>query len=210
MFAINYLHTSAMSTRLPTEQRQAEMVQAVLKLTQERSVDAITTTDIAASVGLSQGSVFRHFPNKDAIWLSVIEWVQGSLLAIVDRAAQVKGPPLERLQHIFDAHVDFVARHPGVPRLIFHELQQPADSLVKRSVRTLLAAYRQRVLGLLLAAKQAGQTQPELDVEAAATLFIGMIQGLVMQSMLMGSAESMRGTAAGLFPIYLNGIRRPS
>ena len=186
------------------------MVQAVLKLTEERSVDTITTTDIAASVGLTQGSVFRHFPNKDSIWLAVIAWVQKALLAAIDAAAQGKGQPLDRLQRMFEAHVDFVSRHPGVPRLLFHELQQPADSLVKRSVRGLLAAYRRRVVALLDTAKRDGQVDPDLDAEAAATLFIGMIQGLVMQSMLMGDTGAMRTTAAGLFPIYLDGIRRPS
>lgn len=197
-----------MSSRLPTEHRQAEMVQAVLTLTEQQGVETITTTDIAKSVGLSQGAVFRHFPNKQSIWLAAIDWVQQALLAAIDDAAQTKALPLERLQAMFEAHVDFVARHPGVPRLLFHELQQPGDSLVKKSVRTLLAAYRRRLVGLLNEAKQAGQAQAGLDADAAATLFIGMIQGLVMQTMLMGNTKAMRKVADGLFAIYLDGIRR--
>ncbi len=199
-----------MSSRLPTEHRQAEMVQAVLTLTEQQSVETITTTDIAKSVGLSQGAVFRHFPNKQSIWLAAIDWVQQTLLATIDAAAQTKAQPLERLQAMFEAHVDFVARHPGVPRLLFHELQQPGDSLVKKSVRALLAAYRRRLVGLLNEARQAGQAQAGLDTDAAATLFIGMIQGLVMQTMLMGNTKAMRKIAGGLFAIYLDGIRRPA
>lgn len=199
-----------MSSRLPTEHRQAEMVQAVLTLTEQQGVETITTTDIAKSVGLSQGAVFRHFPNKQSIWLAAIDWVQQALLAAIDDAAQTKALPLERLQAMFEAHVDFVARHPGVPRLLFHELQQPGDSLVKKSVRALLAAYRRRLVGLLDEAKQAGQARAELDPDAAATLFIGMIQGLVMQTMLMGNTKAMRKVADGLFAIYLDGIRRPA
>lgn len=199
-----------MSSRLPTEHRQAEMVQAVLTLTEQQSVETITTTDIAKSVGLSQGAVFRHFPNKQSIWLAAIDWVQRALLAAIDAAAQTKAPPLERLQAMFEAHVDFVARHPGVPRLLFHELQQPGDSLIKKSVRTLLGAYRRRLVDLLDEAKQASQARADLDSDAAATLFIGMIQGLVMQSLLMGKAKVMRKIADGLFAIYLDGIRRPA
>ncbi|MEW5892320.1 MAG: TetR/AcrR family transcriptional regulator [Pseudomonadota bacterium] len=199
-----------MSSRLPTEHRQAEMVRAVLTLTEQQSVETITTTDIAKSVGLSQGAVFRHFPNKQSIWLAAIDWVQQTLLATIDAAAQTKAQPLERLQAMFEAHVDFVARHPGVPRLLFHELQQPGDSLVKKSVRALLAAYRRRLVGLLNEARQAGQAQAGLDTDAAATLFIGMIQGLVMQTMLMGNTKAMRKIAGGLFAIYLDGIRRPA
>lgn len=199
-----------MSSRLPTEHRQAEMVQAVLTLTEQQGVETITTTDIAKRVGLSQGAVFRHFPNKQSIWLAAIDWVQQALLAAIDAAAESKSQPLERLQAMFEAHVDFVARHPGVPRLLFHELQQPGDSLVKKSVRTLLAAYRRRLVGLLDEAQRAGQAQAGLDTDAAATLFIGMIQGLVMQTLLMGNTKAMRKIAGGLFAIYLDGIRRPA
>jgi AcrR family transcriptional regulator len=199
-----------MSSRLPTEHRQAEMVQAVLTLTEQQSVETITTTDIARRVGLSQGAVFRHFPNKQSIWLAAIDWVQHTLLDAIDAAAAAKAQPLERLQAMFEAHVDFVMRHPGVPRLLFHELQQPGDSLIKKSVRTLLATYRRRLVGLLEEAKASGQAQAGLDSDAAATLFIGMIQGLVMQAMLMGKARAMRKTADGLFVIYLDGIRRPT
>ncbi|MBI5937238.1 MAG: TetR/AcrR family transcriptional regulator [Betaproteobacteria bacterium] len=199
-----------MSSRLPTEHRQAEMVQAVLTLTEQQSVETITTTDIAKSVGLSQGAVFRHFPNKQSIWLAAIDWVQHALLEAIDAAATAKSQPLDRLQAMFEAHVDFVMRHPGVPRLLFHELQQPGDSLIKKSVRTLLAAYRRRLVGLLDEAKRADQVQPDLDEDAAATLFIGMIQGLVMQSLLMGNTKAMRKIAGDLFPIYLDGIRRPA
>ncbi|TCS71543.1 TetR family transcriptional regulator [Sulfuritortus calidifontis] len=199
-----------MSARLPTEHRQAEMVQAMLTLTEQQGVETITTSDIAKSVGLSQGAVFRHFPNKQSIWLAAIDWVQRTLLAAIDGAAQTKALPLERLQAMFEAHVDFVARHPGVPRLLFHELQRPGDSPVKKSVRALLAAYRRRLIGLLNEAKQAGQARAGLDTDAAATLFIGMIQGLVMQTMLMGKTQAMRPIASGLFAIYLDGIRRPA
>ena len=80
--------------------------------------------------------------------------------------------------------------HPGVPRLIFHELQQPADSPVKQEVRALLQGYRKLLLGLLGAAVEQGQVPAGLDQEAAATLFVGIVQGLVMQSMLTRQARA--------------------
>jgi len=37
-------------------------------------------------------------------------------------------------------------------------------------------------------------------------MFIGIIQGLVMQSLLTGSMERMRENASGVFKIYRHGI----
>ena len=53
-----------MQTRLPTEERQAEIVAAALKLAREHSPVAITTSDIAAAIGVSQGAVFTRAFNS--------------------------------------------------------------------------------------------------------------------------------------------------
>ena len=50
-------------------------------------------------------------------------------------------------------------------------------------------------------------SQP-LDSEAAATLFIGTVQGLVMQSLLAGDVKRLRRDAPRVFAIYRRGIAR--
>ena len=67
--------------RLTTDQRQQEIVAVVLALARARGPDAITTQAIADRMGLTQGAVFRHFPDKEAIWLAVFAWVRESLEA---------------------------------------------------------------------------------------------------------------------------------
>jgi AcrR family transcriptional regulator len=195
-----------MQNRLPTEERQAEIVAAALRLAREVSPALITTSDIAAAVGVTQGAVFKHFPTKDAIWLAAMAWVRERLLAALEAAAQAEPSPLGALAAVFRAHVAFVVAHPGVPRLIFHELQRPADSPVKQEVRALLQRYRRLLLGLFDAAVQQGQAPATLDKDAAATLFVGIVQGLVMQSMLSGKRAATKAEAERVFALYLRGI----
>ena len=151
--------------------------------------------------------MFKHFPTKDAIWLAAMKWVSEQLLAHLGEAARAKTSAVPALEAVFRAHVAFVIAHPGAPRLIFHELQQPADSLVKQEVRALLQAYRQLLLELFKAGAKSGELPPRLDGEAAATLFVGIVQGLVMQSMLTGKPAAMKVQGEGVFGIYLRGIR---
>jgi TetR/AcrR family transcriptional regulator len=195
-----------MPTRLPTEERQAEIVAAALHLAREISPALITTSDIAAAVGVTQGAVFKHFPTKDAIWLAAMTGVREQLLAGLDAAAQAAPSPLDALGAVFKAHVGFVVAQPGVPRLIFHELQRLSDSPVKQEVRALLQSYRKLLLGLLDAAVAQRQVPAGLDKEAAATLFVGIVQGLVMQSMLSGRPGAMKAEAERVFALYLRGI----
>ena len=191
-----------MQARLPTEERQAEIVAAALRLARDSSPALITTTDIAAAVGVTQGAVFKHFPSKDAIWTAAARWVREALLHSVRAAAAEASAPLDGLAAIFHAHVDFVVAHPGVPRLMFHELQQPADSATKQEVRALLQGYRQLLLDTLQLAAKQGQVDADLDREAAATTFVGLIQGLVMQAMLAGRPVAMRSQGERVFALF--------
>ncbi|MFM2059240.1 MAG: hypothetical protein RLY71_3625 [Pseudomonadota bacterium] len=195
-----------MQIRLPTEARQAEIVRAALVLACTTSPAQITTGQIAEMVGLTQGALFKHFPTKDAVWAAVMSWVGNELPGRLGRAATNAAGPVEALEAVFRAHVDFVLEHPGIPRLIFHELQQPADSRAKSEVRSLLQGYRRLLLELLERAVASGELAAGIDREAAATAFVGLIQGLVMQSMLSGEPASMRPQAERVLVFFLRGL----
>ena len=191
---------------LPADERRAATVEAVINLAAEQNPSDITTTAIAQRMGLTQGALFRHFPTKDAILEAVMTWVAERLLFRVDRAAQNVTSPLAALEAVFMAHIDFVSEHPGVPRMLFGELQRPGETLPKRMVQTLIQRYGERLRHLLERGKAIGELNASLDIEAASVSFIGSIQGLVMQSLIAGDAARIRRDASGVFAIYRRGI----
>src|SRR3546814_11777935 len=109
---------SQRATRLSPEERRATTVEAVIDLASDQNPSDITTAAIAERMGLTQGALFRHFPNKDAILEAVLSWVAERLLARVARAADGAPSSLAALEAVFMAHVAFVAAHPGVPRML--------------------------------------------------------------------------------------------
>lgn len=197
---------SARPKYLPADERRAATVEAVVGLAGEQNPSDITTTAIAQRMGLTQGALFRHFPTKDAILEAVMAWVGERLLARVDKAAAASASPLAALEAVFLAHIEFVSEHPGVPRMLFGELQRPGETLPKRLVQGAVRQYGERLRRLLDAGKTQGELDAELDCEAAAVLFIGTVQGLVIQSLLAGEVARARREAPGVFAIYRRGI----
>jgi AcrR family transcriptional regulator len=195
---------------LPADERRAATVEAVINLAAEQNPSDITTTAIAQRMGLTQGALFRHFPTKDAILEAVMTWVAERLLSRIDKAAQNIVSPLAALEAVFMAHIDFVSEHPGVPRMLFGELQRPGETLPKRMVQTLIQRYAERLRHLLARGKATGELDASLDIEAASVSFIGAIQGLVMQSLIAGDAARIRRDAPGVFAIYRRGIGNAS
>ena len=81
---------------LSAELRRAEAVATVIELAASHDPAVLTTGQIAAAMGVSQGALFRHFPDKLAIWTAVLEWTCGELNHRFDTLSE--GPPLARLE----------------------------------------------------------------------------------------------------------------
>ncbi len=192
---------------LPAEERRAVTVEAVIALAAAKNPNDITTADIAKQMNLTQGSLFRHFSTKDAIWQSVMEWVADHLLSRVDSAASGVDSPLQALRAMFMSHVEFVVEHPGVPRMMFGQLQNAGSTPAKRMAQSLIQRYAERISARLEQGKAGGEIMSDLNTRSAATLFVGMLQGLVMQSLLSGDIARMRDDAPGVFAIYERGLR---
>ena len=200
-------YPSGQRRRLKSDERQREIVAAVLELAREHGPDAITTHAIARRMGVTQGALFRHFPDKQAVWLAVFAWVREALGARLAEAIDGAASPLDALERAFHAHVRFVADNPGVPRALFHELQYPSESPVRTEVRAMVGAYRRRLASLFAQAKARGELAPSLDTDVAAVLFIGAVQGLVIRSALEGDDRAMLRRARGAFALLLDGYR---
>lgn len=198
--------TMSRQKHLPAEERRNVTIEAVVELAGTTNPESITTAAIAKHMNLTQGAIFRHFPNKDAIWQAVMTWVAKRLMARIETAADGIDSPLETLQAMFMAHVDFVSEHPGAPRMMFGELQAARATPAKQLARAMIKQYAARLNGLIVAGQACGELRADLDAESAATLFIGTIQGLAMQSLIAGDMTHMVRHAPRAFDLYRRGI----
>jgi AcrR family transcriptional regulator len=193
--------------RMSAGERQDEIIRVAIGLAAKIGVESVTTQNMADEMGLTQGAIFRHFPSKDDIWLAAVNWIRSQLMNALAEAAAKSANPLQSLENMFLAHVSFVARHPAIPRIVFSDYLMRRDIRLKLLIQEIITGYEANISGLLARAKASGLARSDLDEVSAATLFIGMIQGLVLQSHIFGGRRSLLEEAKKVLPIYLNGIR---
>ena len=192
---------------MTADERKFETVKAVIDLASEQNPAEITTNEIAKKMGLTQGAIFRHFPNKDSILEATLQWVAVKLLEKVDKAARNEESCIAALKAMFLSHVNFVYQHPGVPRMLFGELQKTNDSLAKKMVLTLLKQYQQRLKVLFKKAVTNNELKASIDIEVAIVMYMGMVQGLVVRSLLADKDANIKEFAPKVFDIYIAGLK---
>lgn len=133
-------------------------------------------------------------------------WVAEQLLSKAGRATQSAPSALAALESVFIAHIDFIAAHPGVPRMLFSELQRAEDTTAKLKVRILLEKYAHLLKELLKTGKQQGKLVSGLDLSSAVTAFIGIIQWMAVQSLLTDESQWLHEAAPKVLATYRRGI----
>ncbi|WP_053206186.1 TetR/AcrR family transcriptional regulator [Jiangella muralis] len=87
---------------------RGEIVEAGLRLFDERGYEAVTMEQIAADAGVSRRTLYRHFPTKDRILLDLpVEWM--AMWDDVVAAAAPDLPPRDVIEHAaraIGAHLD--------------------------------------------------------------------------------------------------------
>ena len=97
-------------TRLQTDVRRRQLVDAALELFAARPYGEVAVGDVARLAGVSHGLVFHHFGDKHGLYLAVLCRVADDLVAAT--APGAGRTPVQQLYAGLAAHVDFAARYP--------------------------------------------------------------------------------------------------
>jgi AcrR family transcriptional regulator len=107
--------------------RETLISEACQQIEQEGAI-ALNLSKLAQKIGVSQPAVYRHFPNKQALAISVAQKGFEQLTEDLQQAFQpVQGNSFESIKAIATAYVEFALNHPELARLMFSMKERITD-----------------------------------------------------------------------------------
>ena len=173
-----------------TETRRRQVAEAALRTIAEDGVAQFTTRAVAARVGISDGTLFRHFGSKEEVVLEAMSLLGQGIDAGLVRTEDARAD----LEAFFRHRAGFVGATGSVGRLIF------SDELVHLAGergRACVLSWRKRSVGFLHdrlgALREQGLVRADLDVAAMGTLVQGVLLTFAMQASLgrAGTADEL-------------------
>jgi len=187
--------------------RKQQIAQAAMEIISEEGVHNLVMVKIAKRIGVTDAALYKHFDSKNEMLLYMIEELKKSMLnKLLDEVMHIEAP-IERLEKLLIFQLEFIENNKGIPRIIFSESLQKQNKELKIKIVELLTNYREIIIDILKTAKALGEIRETINEEAAAIIFIGMIQSTVIFWTLSDFSYSLKKKQKSLWQEYRKIIR---
>ncbi len=189
------------------QERKSALMDAALTLFSERDFHEVTVEEIAERAGLSKGTVYLYFENKENLFLSIIQDRTDALISRIRRAIRSHRTYEERLNKLVLSWLGFFEEQKAYFKLV-HSEKSRIDARSKQSMhvhmqqsyiemKKLLTGFIEEGIALNLLRK----VKPEVLVKALQ----GMLNGFIFESVFMQEKSSLVGETQSVLDIFSNG-----
>jgi TetR/AcrR family transcriptional regulator len=193
--------------RLPQEERIERIVQAATRAIARTGFRGTRSRDLAREAGVSEGLLFKYFPDKRALQKAILEdrLRRAGPLLTPDMSRM---PPREVLRTVAQAVIDRADQDPAFMRILLYsglEKEPLAGMLFKRRYSQGIG----RLARLIRAWIKRGQVRRRIDPKLAAWSFVAGVYQLMISKHIFGVGDMMsRGgdMATKIADFYLEGL----
>lgn len=160
--------------------------------------------EIADDVGIGKGTVYRHFGNKEQLFLAAVKHARDKLIAAVDAVQDEQSDPLVQLRTCMTAILRFFDVHPEVVELLIEEralFRNRRPSLFFEHDEARKQVWADRLSGMIDAGVLRDIPVPEIQDAISRFVF-----GAMFFNYFEGSRQPLAEEPGTLFDILFHGL----
>jgi AcrR family transcriptional regulator len=180
------------------------ILQAALEIFAEKGYHRALVDDIVRASRTSKGAVYHHFPNKEALFLALVDEFSARLAEGMAAAIGNAHGALGKVQAALTAGLETFSRHRDLARILLLESASlgPAYQSKRLEVHERFASLIQAYLDDAVAEGSI----PPLDTRVATLAWLGAVNEVVIQWLNRGRPDLMTEAVPALTPLLLRSI----
>jgi AcrR family transcriptional regulator len=166
---------------------RARILDAAIALVARNGYVATSMSDLATAIRMTQGALYWHFPNKEALLVAAVDELQRRLVNELARAASDDASrSTDLLGVLIERVADVAAEFPTYFRFIGIVTAEATETSPKleAALRRAFGGVARVLAGVLEEGIRAGTIDEDLDVACTSELFLGLYLGGIMQQRL--------------------------
>ncbi|MDR6544550.1 AcrR family transcriptional regulator [Chryseobacterium rhizosphaerae] len=173
------------------EKTKQHIIEKTATLFNTKGYTSTSLSDITEATGLTKGSIYGNFENKDEVAIEVYKYNAGLLSRTIQHSFGDEYPTSAEKLHAFVAFYrknwPVVFSNGGCP--LMNAATEADDSFpaLKPHVRNSFEIWMTKISTVIIQGKKNGEINEKIDAEKYASLFIMLIEGGILLSKTMGT-----------------------
>ena len=159
-------------------ERRVQILQALAGMLEQPGAERVTTSALAARLGVSEAALYRHFASKAQMFEGLIEFIEQSIFTLVNQIAEREAVHAVRLRKLVTLVLQFAEKNPGMTRvmagdaLVFENerLQERMNQFFDKLEASLKQTLRE-------AAASTSAATPTVDAQVRASVITAFMLG---------------------------------
>jgi AcrR family transcriptional regulator len=164
--------------RKDTTVRQKQIMAAARRLIVKYGSEHVTVRRMAQEIGVSEAAIYRHFKSKKDVLSFLVDDIESSLLHNVKTNIAGNGNALLALENIVLGHASSIEKRKGISFQVIAEIISLGDKKLNNKIYRCINTYIASIKDVMAGGVKDSTIRKDIDLDATATLFFGMIQGL--------------------------------
>lgn len=161
--------------------RKQQILEALAGMLENTPDSRITTAKLAASVGVSEAALYRHFPSKTKMFEALIAFAEEALFTRIGRLSEEHSGALRQCQGYLRLYIEFCERNPGITRLLTGRALTGESGRLHQQVAQLYERLETQLRQTLREAELREHIRTRIPVSTAANLLMSAAEGRVHQ-----------------------------
>ncbi len=183
--------------------RKEQIVQTCMDIFLERGAKGLTMKAIADRVDISEPAIYRHFQNKEAVVVAMIEHVRKEMISYVEEVAHENLTTVEMLSKIYAHHLSYIKEKKGITVALLSESFFYQQKEARRHMLLFLKDYLGRIREIIALGIKNREIEKTVNPYASAVLFLGALQHLVTIFRLTGEEREVNLISEEVFKHYI-------
>lgn len=197
-----------MAKQLSKNERRDQIVQAAAKCFSRSGYHLTTMDDIAVEAGVSKGTLYNYYKDKQQLFLGILGWFSQPFEAALHQALEAPQPAQEKLMALVDMMV-MMSESPELEELSNLTLDFYAQTRFDDEVTSTLLGFLDEYIKLMEAIVQQGIDSGEfraVNPREIALMISAMIDGLGLYQMLKMPDFSLSNQARQFIVLLIRAI----
>jgi AcrR family transcriptional regulator len=192
--------------QLRSQRRHERILEAATRVFADKGFHAAAVDDIALTANTSKGGVYFHFPNKQAIFLALLDRMVALLRSRIEAAVAEQRDPLARADAALGVVFHTFGSHRQLARLFLVEALGAGPEFNAR-LAEVRASFADLIRRYLDEAVAAGDLRP-LDTAITGRAWFGAVNEVVTHWVLTGQPEHLEDAYPTIRALLLRGLER--